>query len=240
VTIALVGRVTSRQGSPVWFGQKESARDEEGLRRWKDAWVHPTVQILGEDQVTIGRDTVIGEHGWINVNFRDQAQAVVKIGAHAFIGRRNFLNAGKLIELGDFAMTGPDCRFLGADHRWDDPFQPYVASGMTEGGEIRLGTNCWLGAGVTILKDVTIGFGSIIGAASLVNRSVPPLAIAAGSPARVLRRYCLQRKAWVPAEEWEGEPTAITESEYRARLAPLPWSVVEALRIATGASQGNL
>jgi acetyltransferase-like isoleucine patch superfamily enzyme len=45
----------------------------------------------------------------------------------------------------------------------------------------------WVGAHTTILKGVTIGDRSVIGAGSVVTRDVPPDCMAAGSPARVLR-----------------------------------------------------
>ena len=45
----------------------------------------------------------------------------------------------------------------------------------------------WIGCNVTILKGVTIGTGAVIGAGSLVTKSIPPYAIAVGSPARVVK-----------------------------------------------------
>jgi virginiamycin A acetyltransferase len=55
---------------------------------------------------------------------------------------------------------------------------------------VRIGAGAWLGDNVTILADVEIGNGAIVGAGSVVTRSVPPYAVAVGNPARVLRyRY---------------------------------------------------
>jgi len=45
----------------------------------------------------------------------------------------------------------------------------------------------WVGAGAIILKGVTIGTGSIVGAGSLVTRSVPSYSVVAGVPARVVK-----------------------------------------------------
>jgi len=49
-----------------------------------------------------------------------------------------------------------------------------------------IGDHVWIGINSTILKGVTIGNGAVIGANSLVTRDVPPGALAAGVPARVL------------------------------------------------------
>ena len=53
-------------------------------------------------------------------------------------------------------------------------------------GPIHVGDGAWLGHGTIVLAGVTIGEGAVIGAGSVVTRDVPPNAIAAGNPARVL------------------------------------------------------
>lgn len=69
---------------------------------------------------------------------------------------------------------------------------------------VKIGNDVWTGAGVTILKGVTVADGAILGAGALVTKDVPPYAIAIGSPARVLRyrfskkdiAYLLKLKWW--------------------------------------------
>lgn len=52
---------------------------------------------------------------------------------------------------------------------------------------IRIGRNCFIGGGSTILPGVTIGDGSIVGGGGVVFEDVPPRSIVGGNPARVLR-----------------------------------------------------
>lgn len=53
--------------------------------------------------------------------------------------------------------------------------------------DINIGNDVWIGASATILRGVTVGDGSVIGANSLVTKDVPPYSIVAGNPARVIR-----------------------------------------------------
>jgi acetyltransferase-like isoleucine patch superfamily enzyme len=52
---------------------------------------------------------------------------------------------------------------------------------------IIIGDNVWIGMNCIILKGVTIGDGAIIAAGSVVNKDIPPRALAAGAPARVIK-----------------------------------------------------
>ncbi len=53
---------------------------------------------------------------------------------------------------------------------------------------IRLERNVWIGFDACVLPGVTIGEGSVVGAKSVVTRSVPPFSVVAGNPARVIRQ----------------------------------------------------
>lgn len=54
-------------------------------------------------------------------------------------------------------------------------------------GDVRIGSDCWIGHGVVILSGVTIGDGAVVGAFSVVAKDVHPYSIVAGNPARMLR-----------------------------------------------------
>jgi acetyltransferase-like isoleucine patch superfamily enzyme len=87
--------------------------------------------------------------------------------------------------------------FLESEHRTDwistYPF-PVLwkeAEGIpghpTTKGDVVIGNDVWIGFSTTILSGVTIGDGAAVGASSVVNRDVPPYAIVAGNPARIVR-----------------------------------------------------
>lgn len=62
---------------------------------------------------------------------------------------------------------------------------------------VSIGNNVWIGEHVSILPGVTIGEGSVIGANSVVSKSIPPYSIAVGSPAKVIKKYDFEKSEWI-------------------------------------------
>ena len=56
--------------------------------------------------------------------------------------------------------------------------------------------NVWIGEGVCIMSGVTIGFGCVIGALSVVTKNIPDYSIAIGSPAKVVKEYNFENENW--------------------------------------------
>jgi acetyltransferase-like isoleucine patch superfamily enzyme len=77
-------------------------------------------------------------------------------------------------------LTGThDPSLRGHDRQWTWP---------TEGRDIVIKEGAWLASNVTVIGPVTIGEHAVVAAGSLVNKDIPPGVIAAGSPARIIRK----------------------------------------------------
>ena len=101
-----------------------------------------------------------------------------------------FLDAAP-ITLGDNCFIGPMVGMYTVNH----PLDPKRRNeGYVYGRPITLGENVWVGGGSTILSGVTIGANSVIGAGSVVTKDIPANVIAAGNPARVIRRIDEERR----------------------------------------------
>ncbi|MBQ8229678.1 MAG: sugar O-acetyltransferase [Clostridia bacterium] len=88
------------------------------------------------------------------------------------------------IYVGDNTMFGPNVVLATAGH----PILPELRrQGYQYNMPIRIGKNCWLGAGVIVLPGVTIGNNSVIGAGSVVTKDIPDNVVAVGNPCKVLR-----------------------------------------------------
>jgi acetyltransferase-like isoleucine patch superfamily enzyme len=154
----------------------------EAFVRWP---VHGNVlEALRAGRLEIGAGTLFEPHVWITA----EGQARVRIGAGSFLNLGVMVAALELVEIGEHCMFANGCFISDANHRFDDPNQPVPYQGFTSKGPTRIGDNVWCGANVVVTSGVTIGERSVIGANSVVLDDVEPFTIAAGAPARPIKR----------------------------------------------------
>jgi len=125
-----------------------------------------------------------------------------EIGEHTYGHPRvRFPETGRQLRIGRFCSIADRVEILlGGNHRTDwattYPFTALpglwpAAAGCRDfhasRGDVTIGHDVWLGSGAMVLSGVTIGHGAIVGARAVVSRDVPPYAIVAGHPARLVR-----------------------------------------------------
>jgi acetyltransferase-like isoleucine patch superfamily enzyme len=142
------------------------------------------LEALRERRLEVGEGVLFEPGVWITM----PGAARVRIGEGTFLNRNAMIAAHELVEIGAHCMLANGCFVTDANHRFDDPGRPITWQGFESKGPTRIGENCWLGANVVVTSGVTIGERCVIGANSVVTRDVEPFSIAAGSPAKVLRR----------------------------------------------------
>ena len=88
------------------------------------------------------------------------------------------------IYVGDYTMFGPNVTVSTAGH----PILPELREQAYQYNmPVRIGRNCWIGAGVIIVPGITIGDNVVIGAGSIVTKDLPSNVVAVGNPCRILR-----------------------------------------------------
>jgi len=154
----------------------------EAFARWP---LHGNVlEALREGRLEIGANVLLEPGVWITM----PGAARVRIGAGAFLNMGVMVASQELVEIGKHCMLANGCFVSDAGHRFDDPEKPITWQGFESKGPTRIGENCWLGANVVVTSGVTIGERCVIGANSVVTRDVEPFSIAAGAPAKTIRR----------------------------------------------------
>jgi acetyltransferase-like isoleucine patch superfamily enzyme len=156
--------------------------DSEAFVRWP---VHGNVlEAMREGRLQVGAGALLEPNVWITA----PGQAQVKIGKGTFLNMGVMIASERLVEIGDHCMLANGCFVSDASHRYDDPDRPITWQGFESKGPTRIGDNCWLGANVVVTSGVTIGERCVIGANSVVTRDIEPFSVAAGTPAKVLRK----------------------------------------------------
>jgi len=127
------------------------------------------------------------------------------VGAYTYIGKNcrvTRATIGRYCSIGDLCIIGPGehltDRVSTSTLLYDEnPFDILTRKPCT------LGHDVWLGCQVTIRRGVTVGTGAVVGAHAFVNRDVPPFAIVAGVPARLVRyRFTVEQIAAIEASQW--------------------------------------
>ena len=127
----------------------------------------------------------IGEGCWIEPPFRaNWGGHNVHFGKGVYANFNLTLVDDTHIYVGDHTMIGPNVTIATGGH----PVLPALRErGMQYNMPVRIGKNCWIGAGALIMPGVTIGDNSVIGAGSVVTRDIPANVVAVGNPCRVMR-----------------------------------------------------
>ncbi len=109
----------------------------------------------------------------------------VAIGAHCRFGQGVSITGGGGVRNADRVSIGPDVKIWSVNHRFEDPAVPIQLQGWDH-KPVSIEEDVWLAANVFIMPGVTIGRGAVISACSVVHKSIPPYALVAGNPARVV------------------------------------------------------
>ena len=160
-------------------------RDELLRRLAHPFWFQSFGAVMGMDWHSSGITTSV-----IGALKRGLTPLAGELGLHVCGGRgnRSRETPQQLVEIGDHCMLANGCFVTDSSHRYDDPARPVPWQGFTTKGPTRIGDNCWLGANVVVTSGVNIGERCVIGANSVVTKDIAPFSIAAGVPAKVLRK----------------------------------------------------
>jgi acetyltransferase-like isoleucine patch superfamily enzyme len=177
------------RGMPRTFvGSRVSLRNRHRLRLGRNTSIGPGVLIdalsregvVLDDDATIDRGAVLRSTGAVR-----HLGVGIRIGRRAAVGASDFIHGGGGVDIGRDVLLGPFVQIFSENHLFDDPGRPII-----EQSEIRaavtIGDDVWVGAGAIILAGVTIGEGAVVAAGAVVRFDVPPRAIVAGIPARVV------------------------------------------------------
>jgi len=142
---------------------------------------HQVTLKTDECKIIVGDNVTIGDNCYINV----KKGASLFIGDNVIIGNYVRISSFKNITIGDKSMIAAFTTIYDHDHQFDLATPPKSAAYIIK--PVKISNGVWIGTKVSILKGIRIGECSVIGANSVVTKSIPPNSLAAGVPAKLIK-----------------------------------------------------
>jgi acetyltransferase-like isoleucine patch superfamily enzyme len=143
-------------------------------------------------RIEVGRDCLID-----GILVTEAPGSAIRIGSNVSIGGQSLLAAVQSIVVEDDVLISYQCIIVDSDnhnlryslrkndlHEWLTGRHDW---NKVQTQPVRICKGSWLGARVIVTKGVTIGEGAVCGMGSVVTRDVPPYAVVAGNPARIIK-----------------------------------------------------
>jgi len=152
----------------------------------------PPAALDGERSIHIGAGTLVASWATLAAGYVPDDPATppraLVIGENCVIGLRSGIVAHQSVEIGDGVWLGQDVFITDGNHGYDDLDAP-IGSQKGSVEPVSIGDNSWIGHGAVILAGSRIGRNAIVAAGAVVRGEVPDYSIAAGVPAKIVRRF---------------------------------------------------
>lgn len=162
----------------------------------KGSYLKKTLHCQGLKYISVGSKTRIDKNCRIDCYKSQNCKPNFVLGNNVMIGFNvTFLISTDLI-IGDNVLIASNV-FASTENHGIDPLAGKYLNQELISKPIYIENNVWIGERVTILPGVTIGEYSIIGANSVVTKSIPSYSIAVGNPAKIIKKFNFDEKKWV-------------------------------------------
>lgn len=159
----------------------------KGMKFGKNSFIGPGYDIDPVLKgVVLGDNVIVGRNAWFDIS-RETKGGKIFVDDRTQIGRNVVMSACKKISVGKKCLISYNVTITDHDHNVLDPDIPPLEGGITEGWEVIVEDECFIGAHSFILKGVHLGKHLVVGANSVVTKSFPPYSVIAGSPAKLIR-----------------------------------------------------
>lgn len=171
-----------------------------------DTSIDSRSKILGLKCMRIGHAFSAGKGLWLEAVTEYKGVKLapkIEIGNGVSLSDFNHIGAAHYIRIGNHVLFGSKCYVTDHNHgiykgeNQSNPSVPPIERELTINGSVIIDDNVWIGDNVVILPNVHIGYGTIIGANSIVSKDIPPNSIAVGSPAHVIKKYDNKTGKWM-------------------------------------------
>lgn len=151
-----------------------------------DGYFSASAQLTNPKQISLGKRPVINQRVWLAVIQGSDGLGKITTGDDLHLAQEVIMASAFHIEIGNGVTLGPRACIYDNNHNYANADQSVMTQGI-EGKKVIINDFAWIGAHAIILPGVTIGKSAIVGAGSVVTKSIPDYAIVAGNPAQLIK-----------------------------------------------------
>jgi len=164
-----------------------------------------TVVVSNEINAKNPKKIYVGDHGLISNNVEITAsdnknsEYSLKINNYFYINSFSKIESMNYIEIGNYVIIGPYVYISDVEHEYENYNIPIKFQGFrrTHENKIIIKDGVWIGAGARIVGNITIGYGSVIGANAVITKDIPDHSVVVGVPAKIIRVFDYSKNKWV-------------------------------------------
>ena len=160
---------------------------------------HP-YRIWNKKNIWVGRDVFIAEYAFLAVSrsFKNQKfNPSLVFGNNVRIGSNVFISCINNIKIDNDVIISDRVFISDNNHEFKDIRKPVINQPLRSHGNVLIESGAFVGVNAVIMPGVTIGKNSVVGASSVVTKSIPDYCVAAGVPAKIIEKYDHKKKKWV-------------------------------------------
>ena len=168
------------------------------IKSWFDKWLlrftYPgaileSFVLICDDRkaFSIGEGSSIHHNTVIAITSRHIKSSVI-IGKNTYVGEHNNIRAADgVIDIGNNCLISQGITIVTSNHGIKGNLSVSEQPWISKKSHVIISDGVWIGANAVILPDVTIGEGAVVAAGAIVTKDVPPYAIVAGNPAKIIK-----------------------------------------------------
>lgn len=150
--------------------------------------------------IYIGNRVSLGRMSWLAANpLTGKITCELSIGDGTYIGNFAHIYCTSKIKIGKNVLIADRIYITDNLHSYADINTPIIAQPILQIGEVYIGDGAWIGENVCVI-GATVGIQSVIGSNSVVTKSIPDYCVAVGTPAKIIKRYSFEEKAWLKTD----------------------------------------
>jgi acetyltransferase-like isoleucine patch superfamily enzyme len=162
----------------------------------KYSFIKSALKLQGCKQIYIDDRVIINDKCWLAaLPLTGAITCCLEIGEGSIIGHFNHIYCTKNIKIGKYVLTADKVYISDNLHGYSDIAKPIMKQSIIQKGAVEIGDGSWLGENVCVL-GAKIGRNCVIGANSVVTHDIPDYCVAAGLPAKIIKRYNQRSNLW--------------------------------------------